>query len=332
MHATSNPPPIQLEWLANAKARPGALRLWAAGTPDAAAWAALAALTELPELAAHTPMGLDAACAAALPPETVAALADVGVAAWPDGQLLQADSTWPTQVAAGQWVAGAWYQQPPPSASAAQAASRARALKLMQLVNADADTRDIEAELRLDATLSYHLLRLVNGVALRGQREIGSFAQAILLLGRQQLRRWLHLMLFSARDDDPRAAMLTARVMLRARTLELAAEALGQDKAAQERAFMAGLFSLLGVLFGQPLPEVLRPLGLADELLAALLRSEGALGALLLRVSQAEAPLAAAPPLAADDTHTGELSPTQLTRLQLQAALWMGESQGPGGH
>ena len=63
MHATSNPPPIQLEWLANAKARPGALRLWAAGTPDAAAWAALAAVTELPELAAAGSSGSAASVA-----------------------------------------------------------------------------------------------------------------------------------------------------------------------------------------------------------------------------------------------------------------------------
>jgi EAL and modified HD-GYP domain-containing signal transduction protein len=224
-------------------------------------------------------------------------------------------------------VAGAWYLQPPAKASAAQAASRARALKLMQLVNADADTREIETELRQDPALSYHLLRMVNSVALRGQREIGSFAQAIMILGRQQLRRWLHLMLFSARDEDPRSAMLTARVMLRARTMELAAEALGQDRAAQEQAFMAGLFSLLGVLFGQPLGEVLRSLALPDTLAGALLRGQGELGTLLARVDAAEAPPTHTAPTPAGADGSAELSPLRWAQLQLAALLWAGGGQ-----
>jgi len=220
MHATRTPPPLQLEWLANASARPAGLRLHATGSVDPATWAALAAVPELASLSGQPGLWLDASTAVALAPETLTAFTAAGVAVLPEGQPQQADTRWPTGVAPGALVTGTWYQQPPASAGASQAASRARALKLMQLVNADADTRDIEAELRLDATLSYHLLRLVNGVALRGQREIGSFAQAILLLGRQQLRRWLHLMLFSARDDDPRAAQLTAAVMPPARPPE----------------------------------------------------------------------------------------------------------------
>ena len=51
---------------------------------------------------------------------------------------------------------------------------------------------------------------------------------------------------------------------------------------------MTGMFSLLGVLFGMPLAEVLAPLAISDAVRAALLEREGELGALLALVESAE--------------------------------------------
>jgi c-di-GMP-related signal transduction protein len=117
---------------------------------------------------------------------------------------------------------------------------------------------------------------------------VTSFSQALMILGRQQLRRWLNLMLFAARQDDVRSPMLLARVAVRARALEMLARARGLDKLTQEQAFMTGMFSLLGVLFGMPLPEVLAPLSLSDAVLGALIERKGELGALLRLVETAE--------------------------------------------
>lgn len=180
-----------------------------------------------------------------------------------------------------RFIAGDWYLAPPARPSGAQAASRALALQLVQLVTADADTHEIEAVLRRDPALSYHLLRLVNSLGMGMSRQITSFAQAILILGRAQLRRWLNLMLFSSRSNDERSAMLLARVAVRARAMELIARAAGMDKPAQELAFMTGMFSLLGILFGMPLAEVLKPLKVSGALLNAVLEYEGELGQLL---------------------------------------------------
>src|SRR5450830_278812 len=171
-----------------------------------------------------------------------------------------------------EWVDGNWCMAPPSTATGAQAASNVTALQMVQLVARDADTHEIEALLRRDPTLSYNLLRLVNSLGVGGGRRITSFSQALLLLGRQQLRRWLNLMLFAARQGDVRSAMLLARVAMRARALELLAKAAGLDKTTQEQAFMTGMFSLLGVLFGMPLAEVLAPLALGEAVMAALLQ------------------------------------------------------------
>jgi c-di-GMP-related signal transduction protein len=178
-------------------------------------------------------------------------------------------------------IEGDWCMSAPPKLTGAQAASRALSLQLAALIAADAHTQDIEALLRKDPTLSYHLLRLVNSLGMGVGRKITSFSQAILILGRQQLRRWVNLMLFAARQGDPRSHMLLARVAVRGRLLEQLAKGRGQDKPAQDQAFIAGMFSLLGVLFGMPLPEVLAPLTMSDAVQEAVLDYKGDLGVML---------------------------------------------------
>ena len=183
-------------------------------------------------------------------------------------------------------IEGDWYMKAPPKATGAQAASRALSLQLAQLIAADAHTNDIETLLRKDPTLSYHLLRLVNSLGMGAGRRITSFSQAILILGREQLRRWVNLMLFAARQGDVRSGMLLARVAVRGRMLEQLTKARGLDKHAQDQAFITGMFSLLGVLFGMPLTDVLAPLSMSDAVSDALLGYQGELG-LMLRLCEA---------------------------------------------
>lgn len=174
-------------------------------------------------------------------------------------------------------IEGDWCMAAPPKPTGAQAASRALALQLARLVATDAHTHDIESLLRKDPTLSYHLLRLVNSLGIGAGHRISSFSQAILILGRQQLRRWVNLMLFAARQGDPRSAMLLARVAVRGRLLEQLARTRGMAKSVQDQSFIAGMFSLLGVLFGMPLADVLAPLSMSEELQEALLEEKGEL-------------------------------------------------------
>ena len=218
------------------------------------------------------------------------------------------------------WIDGDWCMAPPAKATGAQAASRVTALQMVQLVSIDADTHEIEALLRRDPTLSYNLLRLVNSLGVGGGRRITSFSQALLLLGRQQLRRWLNLMLFAARQGDVRSNMLLARVAMRARALELLAKARGLDKTTQEQAFMAGMFSLLGILFGMPLAEVLAPLALGEAVHAALLRREGELGMLLTLYEAAEKGDLEGAAVQVDGLQIDRLD---FNQAMVDAAIWM---------
>ena len=248
----------------------------------------------LPLFGSEAFAGLSASLACFYPsqlaPALRAALQDTGWQPLAGGSLCRIDDRLAIELLAPEvaWVDGDWCMAPPPKSSGAQAASRVHALQMVQLVAADADTHEIEALLRRDPTLSYNLLRLVNSLGVGSGRRITSFVQALLMLGRQQLRRWLNLMLFAARQGDVRSAMLFSRVALRARALELLARSDGLDKNTQEQGFMTGMFSLLGVLFGMPLGELLAPLALGEAVHAALLRREGELGALLALFETAE--------------------------------------------
>lgn len=258
----------------------------------------------------------------ALPAPLAAALQQGGWRALDDASLLRSDAPLERERLAPQvrWIAGDWCLNPPAKVPGRQPASRALALQLVQLVAADADTHEIEALLRHDPTLSYHLLRLVNSLGMGTGRRVTSFSQAILILGRQQLRRWLNLMLFAACTDDVRSNMLLARVAVRARAMELLAKACGMDKPTQEQAFMSGMFSLLGILFGMSMDELLKPLMMSEAVQAALLSHEGELGALLALLETAErADLAAL----ATRVQALQLAPEEFNRIVLEANLWM---------
>lgn len=288
MNALTSPPLIFLQLLADRKGNLSGLMFGrSAGEPDA-----LLPLLENEDflgLAGQISCLFGVSDSFSMPPALAAALQLAGCRPISDESLLYCNAGLEANPAPGaKWVIGSWYLAPPARPTGNQVASRAMALQLVQLVAADADTHDIEAVLRRDPALSYHLLRLVNSLGIGAARKISSFSQAILILGRQQLRRWLNLMLFAAREGDPRSGMLLARVAVRARAMELLARECGLDKSDQEQAFMAGMFSLLGVLFGMPLTEVLQPLTIGDALSAAVLRHEGDLGQLLCLVEAAE--------------------------------------------
>lgn len=315
-----SPLPVHLRLLADRQLGPGAVRLVLAGDacqaleqlvaqPDFAAFAAVFPCLVADDQASH------------LPPATLQALRDAGGQLTGDTQVQRFHgSVKPVLRPETVWLDGDWYLAPPAKTSGGQSASRVLALKLVQLVAADADTRDIEEVFRQDPALSYHLLRLVNSLGMGATRPITSFSQAILILGRQQLRRWLNLMLFASRTEDHRSAMLLARVTLRARSMELLAQAAGLDHAGQELSFMAGMFSLLGVLFGLTLAELFKPLQLSEVLLEAVLWREGEIGRLLQAVELAEQGDGAG---LADLPGGLKLDAAQFSLLHLAACQWM---------
>ncbi len=189
-----------------------------------------------------------------------------------------------------------------------------RLLKLLGLLLADAETRDIEGELKHDPALCFQLLKLVNSAAFAPSTPIHNFAQAIDRLGRRQLLRWLQLLLFARPRSDGGANPLLPLAALRAAQVESLCKQHGCPREAQDLSFQVGVFSLLDVLLGMPMPEIVAALRLPPDSAGALLARSGTVGG-LLSLAEVQAPSAAA--LAHE-----HVTPAQWWQSQLDGYHW----------
>ncbi|RJG15424.1 EAL and HDOD domain-containing protein [Massilia cavernae] len=196
-------------------------------------------------------------------------------------------------------------------------------LALMQLVVSDADNIAIERAVKKEVTLALNLLRLVNTPAVGIRHRIDSVSQAVTILGRRQLQRWLQIMLY-AEPAMRRQGMppLLALATTRGRLLELLAQRLrpGQRNV-PEIAFTVGIMSLMDALFGMPMEEIVQQIPVSDEVAGALLKRTGFFGELLSLaenielMDEAEARLAPA-------LHELAMSADELAELEVAAFEW----------
>ncbi len=161
--------------------------------------------------------------------------------------------------------------------------SQLAVMELMTLVTSEADNMDIERAIKRDVSLALNLLRLVNTPAVGARQRIDSLSQAVSVLGRRQLQRWLQIMLYA--EPSKRGHSMTPLLMLattRGRLLELLAHKLRPNQAhAADVAFTVGIMSLMDTLFSVPMAEILKQIHVIDEVGDALLTRSGFFGDLL---------------------------------------------------
>ncbi|WP_426341342.1 EAL and HDOD domain-containing protein [Pseudoduganella sp. S-14] len=161
--------------------------------------------------------------------------------------------------------------------------SQMAVMELMTLVTSDADNAEVERAIKKDVSLALNLLRLVNTPAVGARQRIDSLSQAVHILGRRQLQRWLQIMLYA--EPGKRGHSMTPLLMLattRGRLLELLATKLRPaHRHVADIAFTVGIMSLMDTLFGIPMQEILAQIPMGDEVGEALVFRGGFFGDLL---------------------------------------------------
>jgi EAL and modified HD-GYP domain-containing signal transduction protein len=205
------------------------------------------------------------------------------------------------------WFMGDYARRAPQETAGSDGTSRKRLLALLGLLARDADSRELEILLKQDPALAYHLLKLVNSAAFALSSPIHSFGQAINVLGRRQLQRWLQLLLYARQQEDGSANALLPLAAVRAAHMEALAKAKGWDRDRQDMAFVAGVFSLLDVLLGMPMTDIVSALSLDLDVVMALLDRAGPLGELLRLVETPDAGALAEAGIGHEDYWLGQL-------------------------
>ncbi|MBU1264195.1 MAG: signal transduction protein [Hydrogenophilales bacterium 17-64-65] len=152
--------------------------------------------------------------------------------------------------------------------------SRAKVLDLMNRVRTGAEQPELAAQFRHDPALSVRLLRYVNSPGMGLMNKIGGIEQALMVMGQDKLYRWLTLILFTGGKAQELDQAVLENALVRGRMAEqLAGRALFAK--ARDEIFVAGLFSLLDVVMGMPMEQVLKQISLPAEITEAIISQRG---------------------------------------------------------
>lgn len=158
-------------------------------------------------------------------------------------------------------------------------------IHIMNLINQDAELPALEQAFKSEAALTVKLLRLTNSVGVGLRTRISSVRQAINLIGRRPILRWLQLLLYSqpgGKDAEFERNPLMQLAALKGNFMErLAQRCYPHQVAVSDQAFLAGLMSLMPAALGMPMQEILDQIAVSPQLRQALLERTGEIGLLL---------------------------------------------------
>ena len=157
---------------------------------------------------------------------------------------------------------------------------------LYETSSVDVNLKKITEVFERDVNLSYKLLRYSNSAAFKRRAEISTIKQALIVLGNEEIKRFLSL-LFAAQVAADKPAELIRLSLTRARFTELLAISHGQLRDTG-MAFLTGMMSLMDAILDEDMPSGMKKLPLSNDIKAALLDEEGQLAVYLRLVKQYE--------------------------------------------
>lgn len=138
---------------------------------------------------------------------------------------------------------------------------------LVELIREDYDLDKVEYIIKTDIALTYKFLRFINSAYFNFLYEIKSIKQAIILIGREELRKWLSILsvveISSGKSDE-----YAKNIIIRAKFCEEIASICNEDASS---AFMVGLFSNLHLMIEKDVEYLVENLPVNMKIKKALL-------------------------------------------------------------
>ncbi len=147
-------------------------------------------------------------------------------------------------------------------------------VELLNAIKRQADYGELAGLAWRDPALAYRLLRFVNSAAMGLREKIDRLRDALAYVGRDELYRWLTLLLFNSRQPGPLDEALRENALVRAKLAELLAQGRMMPKECDE-AFVVGILSVIDALLEIPMADALAQINLPEAVSEALLRGEG---------------------------------------------------------
>jgi EAL and modified HD-GYP domain-containing signal transduction protein len=154
-----------------------------------------------------------------------------------------------------------------------------------ELNREDSDLAALERAIARDPATSYRIMRCIGASSLHFLHPVTSLRQAIAALGVDELRRLCAFVALAGLANRP--TQLIVDTLMRARMCEILAESLGMTETGA--CFLAGMLSLLDVVLGQPIEDIVIALPLAPPVQEALTERRGEIGRILCWVERYEA-------------------------------------------
>lgn len=148
----------------------------------------------------------------------------------------------------------------------------ANARPLLDALRSDDDNQRIVTLLKRNAAIALRMLRYANSAAGGLPREVQSIEDALHLVGRKRLTRWVMMAVFSGCTPDGRSHAAMESALVRARMMELLGDAGGRDG---ETLFLVGLLSLVDVVMQVNMHSALDALAVTDDIRSAVLDDSG---------------------------------------------------------
>ncbi len=189
-----------------------------------------------------------------------------GLSAWSEHRLFQS--------LGAHYSAGSFTSQPDDSDSQGQVSqSRLVVIEMLNQLRGHAELSDIAATAKRDPAVVVKLLEMANSPMSGLSRQVVTLEDAIMLLGREALYRWLALAMFRiGGNQNGRDETLLVIALCRACFLESLAV---QDRQMSGELFLVGLLSVMDALLGVPMAQVIGKMRLPDAVAGALLESIG---------------------------------------------------------